>query len=120
MSNYDEIMRDINDLKEQLSGIAKELTHLRRALIGSYDTPGGLLTRVSTNERRINQLRQEFINYKKTRAALVEEYDQRVSALEERDRALKNRAIGIGIGLSLGSAGVGAAVAGLITRFFGG
>ncbi len=116
----EDIVRDIAALKNEMADFSNELKELRRTLIGSYDAPGGLAIAVLRNERDIALLKADFVTYGKRREELVAEFDARVEDLEEWVKAMKNRAIGITIGLSLGSAGIGAGVSALISNMFGG
>lgn len=103
------VLEDIEELKG-------EMTALRRAMIGSYDQPGGMAVAVQKNRADIQELRADRAEDRATREMLTEEYDARVTALERWKEQITNRAIGLVIGSALGSAGIGATVATIISR----
>ena len=93
-----DLQRDIGELRKEVGTLTAELALLRRALIGSYDSPGGMAVLVQKN------------------TTAVKEHDGRISTLERWREQLTNRAVGVLIGLSLGSAGVGGAVAAVVSN----
>lgn len=103
------VLEDVAELKE-------ELTALRRAMIGSYEQPGGMAVMVQANRAAVAELRAEFAESQAKREKLVEEYDQRVAAVEKWQERVTNRVIGLVAGTALGSAGIGATVATVISR----
>jgi hypothetical protein len=129
-------------LEQRVDSIAGDVTAIRNAIMGDISTPGGIVQRVRDNEQRLASAEREVVRgetamrseiarlevYMKTELAiiaarreeLVAEYDRRVHALEEWRLALHNRSVGLIIGLSLGSAGVGASVGAAVSHFLGG
>jgi len=100
--------------------VAQAVEEIHDAIVGSIKQPGGLAVTVQRHDRDIAALRRELADRAIRRDAIVAEYDQRVTALETWIAATKNKAIGIGIGVALGSAGIGATVGAIVSNLFGG
>ncbi|MDD5708679.1 MAG: hypothetical protein PHR35_22415, partial [Kiritimatiellae bacterium] len=100
--------------------VATAVDEIHDAIVGSIRQPGGLAVTVQRHEQDIAALRGALTEYAMQRSRIVAEYDERVTALETWIAATKNKAIGIGIGVALGSAGIGATVGAIVSNLFGG
>ena len=107
-------------LEKRMDEVAQAVEEIHDAIVGSIKQPGGLAVTVQRHDRDIAALRRELADRAIRRDAIVAEYDQRVTALEMWIAATKNKAIGIGIGVALGSAGIGATVGAIVSNLFGG
>lgn len=104
-ASNDDIRRDIAELKQEVAKISSSQERLYNAFMGSYDNPGGYVITIAENQRRLNRIEER------------QDHSERdVDELKRYKEAIKNKLIGIGIGLSLGSAGIGATVATVISR----
>lgn len=103
-----------------MDAIALVVDEIHDAIVGNIRQPGGLAVTVQRHEQDITAIRHELAERAMRRDAIVAEYDDRVTALESWITATKNRTIGIGIGVALGSAGIGATMGAVVSSLFGG
>jgi hypothetical protein len=131
----------MEQLERRVEGVAADVTAIRRAIMGDMDEPGGIVQRVRDNEQRAVVAASEIVRVETAmrseiarieammkaeiaviharREETVAEYERRVNELEDWKEALHNRTMGMIVGLSLGSAGVGAAVASTVSHLLG-
>ena len=102
-----------------MDAVALVVDEIHDAIVGNIRQPGGLAVTVQRHEQDITAIRHELAERAMRRDAIVAEYD-RVTALESWITATKNRTIGIGIGVALGSAGIGATMGAVVSSLFGG
>ena len=105
----DRIQTELGKIRGELRTMHATVHGINRALIGDLGGYTGLLTRMGMAEHRIDRLEVASI-----------EKEKRIENLEDWRAELKNKAIGIAIGLDLGSAGIGATVGAIVTKVFGG
>lgn len=126
MTSNEEIKRDVAELSNQVAAmsvtfaqvatIAKTVEEIKRMLVGPTDDPGGYIYVVQDNSRRIGEIEKRQMAQEERRGKLVTEYDERVSAVEDWIKALRNKAVGLAIGIPLGSAGIGGAVGAVVSN----
>lgn len=104
MSDTANISKEFSTIKSELSELHEMVDRISRALIGDLEHPEGLVGKVSTHEKELEAMRKE-----------IEKAEVRVKTIEDYVEAMKNKAAGISIGLSLSSAGVGAVISQLLS-----
>jgi hypothetical protein len=108
------VKSELANIRAELQDVRQTTNEIRRALLGDLGGYSGLINRVGAVESRISMLEIKEGDLYKEHRRTMEEIEARVAANKEWIDSIKNRAIGIGIGLSLGSAGIGALVGALI------
>lgn len=98
-----------DDLVKRLEAIEVKIDTINRAVVGDLAGYVGILTRLSTLEMNYHHLDNR-----------LERNMQLTQENRENWHVAKNRAIGLAIGLTVGSAGVGATIATIITKVLGG
>lgn len=108
----DQITPEIDGLKAlsiKMDEVVEEVKLLRRSLLGTYDRPGGMAHKVVLLEDDLRRTERD-----------VSKISGKIDDVQSWIDATKNRAVGVSLGLLIGSAGVGAGVATLVSRLLGG
>jgi tetrahydromethanopterin S-methyltransferase subunit G len=100
---------DADRIVKRLEVIELKIDLFNKAILGDLEGYRGLLTRVSALEQNHQMMGDR-----------IDDNHRRIDVNTDYRKALTNRAIGVAIGLSLGSAGVGATIATIITKMLGG
>jgi hypothetical protein len=115
MSDDYNLTRELAPLRAEIQSMHVMLNEMHRALLGDLQGHTGLIGRMGVAENRL----ERWDGQAAERLALMKKLDERLEAIETWQAAITNRAIGIGIGLALGSAGIGASVAAVVSRLIG-
>lgn len=104
--NIDELTTALKRIQGDVTLLSTNIEKISDVLIGDFNNPGGLVIRIVNTEESVESMVNE-----------LKHQSSRIRALEEWVDGIKNKAIGVSIGLSLGSASVGALVSQIIHIF---
>jgi hypothetical protein len=115
MSDDCNLTRELAPLRVEIQSMHLMLNEMHRALLGDLQGNTGLIGRIGAAENRLERGDGMAAAW----LALMKKLDERLEAIETWQATITNRAIGVGIGLALGSAGIGATVAAIVSRLIG-
>lgn len=99
----EDMQGEFREIKKELEELTEAVGKISKALIGDLDNPNGLVSRIAQQQAEIEAVK-----------AKLKTSERRVEQVEDFVDMIKNRAIGISIGLTFASGGLGALISQLL------